>query len=102
MLGVADKDLHKLVTDEEAVFVTNNEADFVGLYQRVDLHAGLLILPQTNTREAQRPLLDAALDYIEGQAKAAAETAADWMLNKRVEVDPSGAATHDDLPNTGQ
>jgi len=102
MLGVTDKDLHKVVTDEESVFVTNNEADFVALYRRVDLHAGLLILPQTDTREAQWPLLDAALDYIEGQAKAAAETAAEWMLNKRVEVDPSGTATHDDLPNAGQ
>lgn len=98
LLGVRDDALHKIVIDEEAVFVTNDEADFVALYRRVDLHTGLLILPQAEKREALWPLLDAALDYIERQGKAAAETAAEWMLNKRVEIDPSSAVTHDDLP----
>jgi len=101
LLGVRDEALHKIVIDEEAVFVTNNEADFVVLYRQVDLHTGLLIVPQTDSREAQWPLLDAALDYIEGQAKATAETAAEWMLNKRVEIDLSGAVTHGDLPPAG-
>jgi predicted nuclease of predicted toxin-antitoxin system len=100
LLGVADKKLHELVIDEEAVFVTNDEADFVALYRRVDLHTGLLILPQTDRRESLWPLLDTSLDYIERQAEAANETAAEWMLNKRVEVDPSGRATHEDLPGT--
>lgn len=84
LLGVDDKTLHELVINEEAVFVTNDEADFVALYRRVDLHTGLLILPQTKRREALWPLLDAALDYIERQAKAANET-----------------TTHDDLPEAG-
>lgn len=101
LLGARDEVLNKLVIDEEAVFVTNNEADFVALYRRVDLHTGLLILPQTETRKALWPLLDAALDYIEQNSKAGNETAAEWMINKRVEVDPSGAATYDDLPDTG-
>lgn len=99
LLGVRDQILHKLVIDEEAVFVTNDEADFVALYGRVDLHTGLLILPQVPTREALWPLLDAALDYVEQKADAADETAAEWMLNKQVEVDPSGKTTHDDLPS---
>lgn len=98
LLGASDKALHERVIEEEAVFVTNDEADFVALYRQVDLHAGLLILPQAETREALWPLLDAALDYIERQSRAATETAAEWMLNKRVEIDPRGAATHDDLP----
>lgn len=98
LLGVADKNLHELVIEEEAVFVTNDEADFVALYQRVDLHTGLLILPQTDRREALWPLLDAVLDYIERKADAANEATAEWMLNKRVEIDLSGNATHDDLP----
>lgn len=79
LLGVRDDVLHKIAIDEEAVFVTNNEADFVALYRRVDLHTGLLILPQTETREALWPLLDAALDYIERQAKAVAEAAAEFV-----------------------
>jgi hypothetical protein len=58
-------------------------------------------LPQTQRREALWPLLDTALDYIEHQAKAAAETTVEWMLNKRVEVDPSGETGHDDLPGAG-
>lgn len=98
LLGVADKNLHELVIDEEAVFVTNDEADFVTLYRRVELHSGLLILPQTDRRETLWPLLDAALDYIEREADTADETAAEWMLNKRVEVNPGGKATHEDLP----
>lgn len=98
LLGIADKNLHELVIDEEAVFVTNDEADFVTLYKRVDLHTGLLILPQTDTRESLWRLLDVAVDYIEQKARVADETAAEWMLNKRIEVDPGGKATHTDLP----
>jgi predicted nuclease of predicted toxin-antitoxin system len=98
LLGISDRDLHRLVIDEEAVFVTNDEADFVALYRQVDLHTGLLILPQTDRRETLWPLLDAVLSYIEQEADAAGETAAEWMLNKRVEVNPSGRATHDNLP----
>lgn len=98
LLGVVDKILHKLAIDEEAVFVTNDEADFVALYRQVDLHTGLLILPQADRRETLWSLLDAALDYIELRADAAGETAAEWMLNKRVEVDLNGKAAHGNLP----
>jgi predicted nuclease of predicted toxin-antitoxin system len=34
LLGVRDDALHKIVIDEEAVFVTNNEVDFVA---RIDV-----------------------------------------------------------------
>jgi predicted nuclease of predicted toxin-antitoxin system len=99
LLGVRDETLHEIVIGEEAVFVTNDEADFVSLYRQVDLHTGLLILPQTSKREALWPLLDAALDYIEQHAKLTRETAAEWMLNKHVEIDPNGSAKHFDLPS---
>ncbi len=98
LLGIRDEHLHEIVIEEEAVFATNNEADFAILYREVDLHTGLLILPQTDSREGQWPLLEAALDYIEQQASASAETAAEWMLNKRVAVGADGAARHEDLP----
>lgn len=100
LLGMRDEHLHEIVIEEEAVFATNNEADFAVLYRKVDLHTGLLILPQTDSREGQWPLLDAALDYIETQSEASAETVAEWMLNKRVEVDLDGAVSHADLPPT--
>ncbi|HET8863804.1 MAG TPA: DUF5615 family PIN-like protein [Solirubrobacterales bacterium] len=99
LLGAADKILHKLVIDEEAVFVTNDEADFVALYRQVDLHTGLLTLPQTDRREALWPLLDAALDYIELAAKAEGETPSEWMINKRVEIAIDGIARHSNLPS---
>ncbi len=99
LLGAGDAALHEIVIDEEGVFVTNNESDFVALCRNVDLHTGLLVLPQTGRREAQWPLIDAALDYIEEMAKGAGESAADWMLNRRVEVDPDCTVSHGDLPS---
>lgn len=98
LLGVSDEALHERVIEEEAVFVTNDEADFVALYRCVDLHTGLLILPQAENRKALLLLLDAAFDHIEQQAMAAGDTPAEWMLNKRVEIDLDGRAVHDDLP----
>jgi len=89
LLGVRDQPLHKTVIDEEAVFVTNDEADFDALYRQVDLHTGLLILPQADRREGLWPLLDAAPD----------ETPAEWMLNKRVEIDLDSSIQHADLPS---
>lgn len=97
LLGVTDQALHEIVIDEEAVLATNDEADFAALYRQVDLHTGLLILPQAERREALWPLLDAALDYIEQQANDEDETPAAWMLNKRVEVAPDGSIKHADL-----
>jgi len=99
LLGIRDESLHEIVIAEEAVFATNNEADFAALYRKVDLHTGLLILPQAESREGQWPLFDAALEHIEKRADAAAETAAEWMLNRRVEVDSDGAVRHEDLPS---
>jgi predicted nuclease of predicted toxin-antitoxin system len=98
LLGTSDAELHPLVIEEEAVFVTNNESDFVSLSRKVDLHTGLLILPQAEGREALWPLFATALDYIEEQARSVAESPADWMLNKRVEVRGNGVATHAELP----
>lgn len=99
LLGASDASLHGIVVEEEAVFVTNNESDFIALCSNVDLHTGLLILPQADRREAQWPLMDAALDYIEEMAKVAGESTADWMLNRQVEVDLNGAVKHGDLPS---
>jgi hypothetical protein len=97
LLGVRDKALHTIVIDEEAVFATNDEADFDALYRQVDLHTGLLILPQADRRKGLWPLLDAALDYIEQQANDEGETPAEWMLNKRVEINLDGSIKHADL-----
>jgi predicted nuclease of predicted toxin-antitoxin system len=98
LLGISDGDLHPVVIEEEAVFVTNNESDFIALSREVDLHTGLMILPQVARREAAWPLLDTALDYIEQQASVATEPAGDWMLNRLVEVQTDGSVGHEPLP----
>lgn len=79
------------------MFVTNNHADFTGLCANAELHAGLLVLPQ-RPRDAQLPLLSDAIAHIERHAAQAGEAPADWMLNRVVEVDDSGACKDTPLP----
>lgn len=98
LLGELDEKLYPIVLDEEAVFVTNNEADFLSLGREAGLHSGLIVLPQGGRRATQSLLLDAAIDHIEAQAKAHDEAPADWMVNKYVEVDPEESVAHRDLP----
>lgn len=98
LLGALDENLHPIVIDEDCVFFTNNESDFVKLCKTVDLHTGLVTMPATDSREAQWPLFNAVLDYIERQAAAAGEAPAEWMVNKRVAVTDAGNVTHEDLP----
>jgi hypothetical protein len=39
-----DWELMKLIVEQDYTFVTNNRTDFLALYQRVSLHAGLVII----------------------------------------------------------
>lgn len=98
LLGELDEKLYPVVLEEEAVFVTNNEADFLSLGRGAGLHSGLVVLPQGHRRETQWLLLDNAVDHIEAQAEAHDETPADWMVNRYVEVDLEGSVSHRDLP----
>jgi predicted nuclease of predicted toxin-antitoxin system len=98
LLGELDEKLYPVVLDEEAVFVTNNESDFLALSREAGLHSGLIVLPQGNRREAQWLLFDQAVDHITTTAKGAGETPADWMVNRYVEVDLRGSVSHGDLP----
>jgi predicted nuclease of predicted toxin-antitoxin system len=98
LLGELDEKLYPLVLDEEAVFVTNNESDFLSLAREIGLHSGLVVLPQGPRRETQWLLLDKAIDHIEAHAEAHDEAPTDWMVNRYVEIDPEGVAWHRDLP----
>jgi predicted nuclease of predicted toxin-antitoxin system len=98
-LGMADEELLGHAVDQEFVFVTNNHADFIGLCANVELHTGLIVLPQRR-RDVQLPLFSDAIAYIELHAEQAREAPADWMLNRVVEVDDeSGACTDALLPH---
>ena len=98
LLGELDEKLYPVVLDEEAVFVTNNESDFLSLGRGVGLHDGLVVLPQGNRRETQWRLLDNAIDHIEAHAEADDEAPADWMVNRYIEVELEGSVSHRGLP----
>jgi hypothetical protein len=89
-----DADLLAKIVEGGFVFVTNNEADFVTLSERAEIHGGLVVLPQ-RLREDQFRLFHEALSHIETRAKAAGEAPSDWMLNRVVEVDEETEAVAD-------
>ena len=59
-----DWELAKLIVERDYTFVTNNRADFLGLYRRTQLHAGLVIIVPNVKPVLQRQLFEAALRLI--------------------------------------
>ena len=79
------------------MLVTNDD-DFLALAMRVDLHLGLIILPQ-RTRPDQPPMLEAILDHIELHSAKAGMLAAAWMTNRVVEYhDEDDTISADEWP----
>ena len=75
-----DWELMKLILDRDYTFVTNNRTDFLTLYRRAQLHAGLVIIVPNVTPALQRELFQAALRFIgEGE-----------LVNTVVEVEYRG------------
>lgn len=70
----------KLIAEQDYTFVTNNRSDFLALYQRVSVHAGLVIIIPNVTPACQRELFHAVLDHI-GQRE---------LVNTVVEVEYRG------------
>jgi predicted nuclease of predicted toxin-antitoxin system len=62
--GSKDWQIMKTVLRQEYVFVTNNRTDFLTLYGKRRLHAGLVILVPNVTPVRQRELFDAVLIHI--------------------------------------
>lgn len=83
---------------EDRVIVTENARDFRGLVGREDLHPGLLILPCV-ARDRCLELLTMAIAFLEGEAARAAETPADHMVNRVIEVDIAGTCRIYRLPD---
>ena len=59
-----DWDLMKLILDRDYTFVTNNRSDFLSLYGRTQVHAGLVIIVPNVTPTLQRELFQSALRFI--------------------------------------
>ncbi len=64
-LGSAkDWQLMDTILEHDYTFVTNNRSDFLALYSRASVHAGLVIIVPNVTPIRQRELFQAALDHI--------------------------------------
>jgi predicted nuclease of predicted toxin-antitoxin system len=59
-----DWDLMKLIVERDYTFVTNNRLDFLALFRRVPLHAGLVVIVPNVKPALQRELFQAALHFI--------------------------------------
>ena len=61
--GQPDWALAQRISADEFTFVTNNRADFVQLFGKMELHLGLIILIPNVVPALQRTLFHAALQY---------------------------------------
>jgi len=62
--GHKDWQLMARIRSEDFTFVTNNRTDFIALYAKEELHAGLVIIVPNTTPSRQRELFRAALSHI--------------------------------------
>lgn len=61
--GKPDWTVAQRIEADEFTFVTNNRADFIRLFARMDLHPGLIILIPNAVSALQRALFQAVIDY---------------------------------------
>jgi predicted nuclease of predicted toxin-antitoxin system len=62
--GYKDWQLMALIRSRDYTLVTNNRADFTGLYGREQFHAGLVVIVPNVSPRRQRELFQAALSHI--------------------------------------
>lgn len=98
LLGGSDVEVLRRCIDEDRALVTNNLGDFRRLCEARLVHPGLLVVP-TVARDAQKRLLELALDHIEQQVtKDRAANSAEFMINRVVEVEEEGLCVDFPLP----
>jgi predicted nuclease of predicted toxin-antitoxin system len=68
------------ITEGEFTFVTNNRADFLQLFGKMELHPGLIVLVPNVVPTLQRALFRAAIQYLAGRD----------LLNAVIEVSLEG------------
>ncbi|MDE3198350.1 MAG: DUF5615 family PIN-like protein [Acidobacteriota bacterium] len=74
--GKPDWELADRIAGGEFTFVTNNRLDFIRLFNRMELHAGLIVLVQSVAPSLQRDLFASAIQFLEGRE----------MVNSVIEV----------------
>ena len=80
--GQPDWVLAERIIKDEFTFVTNNLADFITLFGKMALHAGLIVLVPNVEPAVQRALFQAALQYSAGRE----------LVNAVIEVSLEGKA----------
>ena len=65
--GKPDWALADRILRDEFTFVTNNRVDFIRLFARMKLHAGLIIIVPNAEPAVQRALFEAAILYLAGK-----------------------------------
>ena len=62
-----DWELAERIVKDEFAFVTNNRIDFLQLFAKMELHAGLVVLVPNVPPALQRALFDAVIRYLGGR-----------------------------------
>jgi len=91
--GKPDWELADRIVKDEFTFVTNNRVDFIRLFGRMELHAGLIIIVPNAAPTIQRVMFDAAILYLARKEliNAAIEVSLDGKSVKCVEYQlPTG------------
>jgi predicted nuclease of predicted toxin-antitoxin system len=92
--GKPDWDLAERIVRDEFTFITNNRVDFLQLFARMELHAGLVVLVPNVSPALQRALFDAVIRYLGGRE----------LVNGVVEVSlkaQTAQVQEYELPSTG-
>ncbi|HTS49406.1 MAG TPA: DUF5615 family PIN-like protein [Bryobacteraceae bacterium] len=91
--GKPDWELADRIVKDEFTFVTNNRVDFIRLFGRMELHAGLIIIVPNAAPAIQRAMFEAAILYLSGKEliNAAIEVSLDGESVKCIEYQiPTG------------
>jgi predicted nuclease of predicted toxin-antitoxin system len=76
--GWRDRDLLRFVIAHDFTFVTNNRNDFVTLYRKTNIHAGLVVIVPNVVPLRQRQLFAAVLKHVSHREMVNAVIEADF------------------------
>jgi predicted nuclease of predicted toxin-antitoxin system len=89
LLGTEDWELISKIQADDWTFITNNGRDFLKLYAKLNIHAGLIIIIPSVSLKPQRRLLRHALRKLGPNPD---------LINKVVSVELDGRITIEDWP----
>jgi predicted nuclease of predicted toxin-antitoxin system len=65
--GKPDWELADRIVNDEYTFVTNNRIDFIRLFGKMELHAGLIVIVPNAVPVLQRALFEGAIQFLAGK-----------------------------------